>query len=113
MKKVSVSIRQEQYDTLVERQESGDAGSFSEALRQVLDEYEAVREECEDLRTECEELQTRLEAREDRVDDLEEQLRRRSNVEEKVDELALEVQETRTSSDAPFFVRWARWWRER
>lgn len=113
MKKVSVSIREDQHDAVADREESGDASSFSEALRQVLDEYEAVRSECEELRTECEALRNRLEAREDRVDDLEEQLRRRSQVEEKVDELALELKETRQGGDAPFFVRWARWWRER
>jgi predicted nucleic acid-binding Zn-ribbon protein len=113
MKKVSVSIRQEQYDRLDDRQESGDAASLSEALRQVLDEYDSVRSECEELRTECEALRNRLENREERIDDLEAQLRRRSQVEEKVDELALELKETRQGGDAPFFVRWARWWRER
>ena len=94
MKKVSVSLKPEHVDRLDERQEEGDVSSRSAALREILDEYEEVHTECEELRTECEELRTRLEAREDRVDDLEEQLARRSQIEEKVDVLAQRVEES-------------------
>lgn len=109
MKKVSVSLQEEHVDRLDDREESGDAGSRSEALRQILDEYEELRTECDELRTECEELRTRIENREDRVDELEEQLARRSQVEEKVDTLAKRVED----DDAPFFVRWYRWYQRR
>ena len=94
MKKVSVSVKPEHVDRLDERQEEDDVSSRSAALREILDEYEEVHTECEELRTECEELRTRLEAREDRVDDLEEQLARRSQIEEKVDVLAERVEES-------------------
>ena len=94
MKKVSVSLKPEHVDRLDERQEEGDVSSRSAALREILDEYDEVHTECEELRTECEELRTRLEAREDRVDDLEEQLARRSQIEEKVDVLAERVEES-------------------
>jgi Arc/MetJ-type ribon-helix-helix transcriptional regulator len=94
MKKVSVSLEPDHVDRLDERQEDGDVSSRSAALRQVLDEYERLRTECEDLRTECEELRTRLDAREDRIEELEEQLARRSQIEEKVDVLAKRVEES-------------------
>jgi Arc/MetJ-type ribon-helix-helix transcriptional regulator len=94
MKKVSVSLQPEHVDRLDERQAEGDVSSRSAALREILDEYEEVHTECEHLRTECEELRTRLAAREDRVDDLEEQLARRSQIEEKVDVLAERVEES-------------------
>jgi hypothetical protein len=56
---------------------------------------------------EAEELQDRLERREDRIEQLHEELRRRSDVEEKVDTLARREDEP----DAPFFVEWYRWFR--
>jgi hypothetical protein len=51
------------------------------------------------------ELSERLEIREERIDELEEQLARRSQVEEKVDTLA----QRQEVAQAPFFVRWYRW----
>lgn len=94
MKKVSVSLEPSHIDLLDERQEEGDAGSRSAALRDTLDEYEDLHTEYETLRTECEDLRTRLESREQRIDDLEEQLARRSQIEEKVDVLAERVEES-------------------
>jgi DNA repair ATPase RecN len=91
---VSVSLEPDHVDRLDERQEDADVSSRSAALRGVLDEYERLRTECEDLRTECEELRTRLDAREDRIEELEEQLARRSQIEEKVDVLAKRVEES-------------------
>ncbi|XGI84780.1 ribbon-helix-helix protein, CopG family (plasmid) [Halorutilales archaeon Cl-col2-1] len=81
MKKVSVSLTEDQLERLDVRQDEGDASSRSEALRQILDEYEDLRQEYEDLRKECERL-------ENRRDELRNQLQARGNVEAKVDELA-------------------------
>jgi predicted HicB family RNase H-like nuclease len=83
--------------------------SRSEYIRQILRE----RDESEELREEIETLRERLESREDRIQELEDQLTRRSQIEEKVEEVALEVREDREESNAPFFVEWARWFRER
>jgi predicted HicB family RNase H-like nuclease len=83
--------------------------SRSEYVRQILRE----RHESDDLRDEVETLRDRIESREDRIQELEEQLTRRSQIEEKVEEVALEVREEREESNAPFFVEWARWFRER
>jgi predicted nucleic acid-binding Zn-ribbon protein len=109
MKKVSVSLEESQVTLLEERREDLDANSRSETLRKILEEYEDLHTECEELRSECEDLRTRLDNREDRIEELEEQLARRSQVEEKVDTLAKRVED----EDAPFFVRWLRWYRSR
>jgi len=87
MKKLSVSLTTDHVDDLDERQERDDIGSRSAALREILDEYEEMRTQYEALRTECEDLRTRLESRENRIDELETQLSRRSQLEEKVEDL--------------------------
>jgi len=71
----------------VDRQAEGDVTSRSAAVREILDEYEPLRTECEDLRDQCDNLRTRLENREDRIDELEGQLARRSQLENKVESL--------------------------
>ena len=60
MKKVTVSLRDEQLERLSQRQEEGDADSRSDALRQILDEYEDLHTEYEQLHTQCEELREEL-----------------------------------------------------
>jgi hypothetical protein len=55
------------------------------------------------------ELRDRLDTREERVSELETQLARRSEIEEKVDTLAKREQEGK----APFFIKWYRWWENR
>jgi chromosome segregation ATPase len=110
MKKLSVSLDDRHVDLLDGRQDRDEIDSRSEALRRILDEYEDLRTECDEFRTECEDLRTRLEAREDRIDQLEEQLARRSQVEEKVDTLAKRVQED-AHPDPPWPIRWYRWFR--
>jgi len=72
--------------------------SRSEHIRNVLENREETAE-----------LRDRLDRRERRIDDLEEQLRRRSHVEEKVDTLAKRVED----DGAPFLVRWYRWYKGR
>jgi hypothetical protein len=82
----------------LEREAAERGVSRSEYIRDVFDDrHRAGR------------LEERLEVRESRIDELEEQLARRSQVEEKVDTLAKRTE----SSDAPFFVRWYRWYRDR
>jgi hypothetical protein len=49
-----------------------------------------------------------LEARKDRIEDLEEQLARRSDIEEKIDDLAKRDQEP----NPPWPVRWWQWAKE-
>lgn len=59
-------------------------------------------------RRDTEQLRDRLDSREARIDELEEQLARRSQIEEKVDVLAARVEED-AAPDPPWPVRWWRW----
>lgn len=79
-----------------------------EAEERGVSRSEHIRDTLE-RRGEVARLRSRLEQREERIDKLEEQLSRRSQVEEKIDTLAKRTEEP----DAPFFVRWYRWWRLR
>jgi len=91
-------------------------GETKESLEEEADEYdvsvsEYVRELIEKGR-EYGELEDRLQSREERVKELEEQLARRSQIEERVDELAIEFREERANVDPPWPVRWYRWFWE-
>ena len=61
---------------------------------------------------EYDELRDRLKTREERIEELEEQLSKRSHIEEKVDTLANRVEESEEPTP-PFPVRWWRWYRSR
>jgi predicted nuclease with TOPRIM domain len=106
MKKITVSLEEDHLQRLRDRQENGDAGSRSGALREILDEYENLHTEYERLREEYEELHTRyeergdrLEAREDRIEELEDQLRERSRVEEKIEDLPDKIRDRETYAE--------------
>lgn len=92
----------------LEREAAERGVTRSEHVRDVL----WSRGEADDLRAQVKQLRDRVEQREERIDDLEEQLRRRSEVEEKVDTLAKRVDQD-GDPDAPFFVRWYRWYQNR
>jgi len=105
MAKESITIRLEgELIEGLEEEAEEESVSRSEYIRQILRE----RGKSEELQEEVAALRERLEGREERVSELEEQLARRSNIEEKVDTLA-KRQET---GNAPFFVKWYRWFRE-
>jgi archaellum component FlaC len=84
---VTVSLTERHLQELEARQRIGDTDSRSAAVREILDEYEDLRTEYETLDDEYEDLKQRYEAREARIDQLEEQLRERSRVEEKIEDL--------------------------
>lgn len=109
MAKESITIRLE--GDLIDRleAEADDEGvSRSEHIREILREQGERRE----LEEEIDTLRDRLETREERIETLEEQLARRSQIEERVEEVALEVREDREENRAPFFVQWYRWFRD-
>jgi TolA-binding protein len=110
MKRTQTTIRLEEslIEDLDTEAEERDV-SRSEYMRQILRE----RRESEELREEIDTLRDRLESREERIEELEQQLTRRSQIEEKVEEVALEVREERKESNAPFFVKWWTWWKEK
>ena len=104
----TIRIEEELVDDLDE--EAEDVGiSRSEHIRQILQE----RRESEILQDRLDTTLERLESRERRIQELEDQLARRSQLESKVEDVALEVRQERESSNAPFFVKWYRWWSER
>jgi chromosome segregation ATPase len=104
MKNLTVRVPESLIQDLDEEAEEEEM-TRSEYIRQILQE----RHETEELREEVQRLEERVESREDRIDTLEQQLSRRSEIEEKVDTLAKQQDEPA----APFFVEWVRWWRER
>lgn len=85
----------------LEREARERGTSRSEYIRSILgSRHEAGR------------LRERVANREARIDQLEEQLAKRSSVEEKVDVLQRRL-EDRDEPEPPFVVRWWRWWRSR
>ena len=100
MQQITVRLPDDLLDEL--EAEAENAGvSRSEHVRDVL----GTRENTDDLRE-------RLEAKEARIQELEQQLARRSEVEEKVDVLAKRVDDA-DGPAPPWPVRWWRWVRGR
>jgi len=99
MEPLTIRIQSETRESLEETAEERDV-SVSEYIRELIEkgrEYDGLEE--------------RLEAREDRIDQLEEQLAKRSQIEEKVDVLANRVEGTE-EPDPPWPVRWYQWFTE-
>lgn len=106
MQNVTIRLREDLVDDLDQEAEEADV-SRSEYVRSILEN----RHKADELETEVDRLRERLESREARIEDLEEQLARRSQIEDKLDEVAMEVRERdQDDEDTPFFVRWYRWW---
>lgn len=102
---ITIRLREELIDRLDSEAEDENV-SRSEYVREILQD----RHRADELEDKIESLHDRLEQRESRIETLEEQLARRSQMEQKVDEMALELREKR--QDAPFFVKWYRWWKD-
>jgi|APHM01.1.fsa_nt_gi Ribbon-helix-helix protein, copG family. len=105
MEHLSVTVEEDTLERIDELKEERDE-SRSQVVRDLLSKGQRADE----LEKELDTIQDRLETREERIEELEQQLTRRSQIEEKVEEVALEVREERERSNAPFFVKWARWW---
>lgn len=60
---------------------------------------------------EAESLEHDLEIAENRLKELRQQMYHQDEVEQKVDLLAKRIEETQRQQDAPFVVRWWRWFR--
>ena len=99
MKRVTVSLDDRQLYELEARQRLGEADSRSDAVRQILEEYEELHTAYEQLNQEYEDLHNRYEAREDRVDELESQLRKRSNIEQKIEDLPDKIRDYGTYTE--------------
>ena len=103
MPRLTVTIDESDKEYIESKSGDGEEyDSMSEVVRNCIQAHKRV-----------DSLEDRLESREKRVQELEEQLARRSQVEEKVEEVALEVREDREENRAPFFVEWWNWWKGR
>lgn len=99
MKRLTISLEQRHVYELDARQRINDLGSRSAAARDVLDSYEEVEQEYEDLEQEYEDLHKSYEEREDRIETLESQLRERSQIEKKIEDLPDKVRSVETYSE--------------
>lgn len=103
MDRITVSLEPEQVELIDEL--SGDGGpceSRSESMRYVIAEYERDR----DLQQQVADLEARLDESRNREI-------ARDRTQEEIAQLRDEIREEERDSDAPFFVRWLRWYRSR
>lgn len=98
MKPLTIRVREDTKESLESEASEYDV-SVSEYVRELL----AKGREYDDL-------QERLDSREDRISELEEQLAKRSQIEEKVDTLAKQV-EGSSDPSPPWPVRWYQYFR--
>lgn len=107
MQNVTVRLPEELIDRLDTEAEERDA-SRSEYIRQILSD----RHKAGQLEGEIDTLQEELKRREQRISTLEEQLARRSQLEDRIEDMEVELREDRQDRNAPFFVKWYKWFRE-
>lgn len=94
----------DEVDEFLEK-ESDDNGEFSSKSEVMNHYFEQGRR--------VEKLERELEIKQNRIEDLRRQMVEREKVEEKVDVLAKRMEDQERAADAPFFVRWMRWWQSR
>ena len=105
---ITIRIDGDLIDSLDAEAEDRDV-TRSEYVRQILKD----RRESDELREEIDSLREQLDRRQERIETLEGQLARRSNIEEKVEDLPDKIRAVEEEPSAPFFVEWFRWWRNR
>jgi uncharacterized coiled-coil DUF342 family protein len=105
---ITIRIDGDLIDSLDAEAEDRDV-TRSEYVRQILKD----RRESDELREEIDSLREQLDRRQERIETLEEQLAKRSNIEEKVEDLPDKIRAVEEEPSAPFFVEWFRWWRNR
>jgi chromosome segregation ATPase len=103
---ITIRIEGDLIDSLDAEAEDKDV-TRSEYVRQILKD----RRESDELREEIDTLREQLDRRQERIETLEEQLARRSNIEEKVEDLPDKLRDAESEPSPPFFVKWYRWFR--
>lgn len=103
MERITVSIEPEQLDLIDEISgEGGPCDNRSESMRHVIAEYEKDR----DLQQQVKDLEARLDESRNREI-------ARDRTQEEIAQLREEIRSEERDSDAPFFIRWYRWYRSR
>jgi len=99
MEPLTIRIPEELKESLDAEADEHDV-STSEYVRRLIDKGR-----------EYDELQERVESREARIEDLETQLARRSQIEDKIESLPDKIRESDSEPTPPWPVRWYQWLR--
>jgi len=103
MPRITVTISESLNEHLEEKSgEDAEFSSKSEVMRHLAERGRKA-----------DDLEHELEIAENRIEELRQQMMHRENMQEKVDVLANRIEDDQRARDAPFFVRWYRWWRDR
>lgn len=96
MPRLTVTITEEQNDLVEDLSgENGEYESKSAAVRNFIQ----AGEQRQELQAEVERLRDRLESREERIDELESQLRKRSNIEDEIKDLPDKIRDADTYTE--------------
>ena len=107
MKRITVTVDESQIELLDKlSSDGGPCDSRSESMRFVISEYERERE----LEEQIEDLEKENEAIENRLEESRRREIARDKTQQEIDTLREELQDARLEDDAPFFVRWWRWY---
>ena len=110
MKRITVTLDESQVDLLDElSSDVGPCDSRSESMRFVISEYESDHE----LAERVEELEDENQALENRLEESRRREIARDKTQQEIDTLREELHDARDEDDAPFFVRWYRWYHRR
>jgi metal-responsive CopG/Arc/MetJ family transcriptional regulator len=102
MQQISIKLSDDAIDSLDDLAEDEHGGNRSEAAREIVEKG-----------LDYDDLKIERDHAEARADQLREQMVARSNTEEEVVALRRRIEERERAADAPFPIRWLRWWRSR
>lgn len=89
--------------------EGGPCDNRSESMRYIISAYENQQ----DLEGEIEELEKEIDSLENRLEESRRREIARDKTNQEIDVLREELSDARDETDAPFFVKWYRWYRRR
>lgn len=102
MDQISIKLSDDVIESLNELAEEEHDGNRSQAVREVVSKG-----------LEYDEVVIERDHAEARADQLREQMIQRENTEQEVTALRERIEDRERRADAPFPVRWWRWWRDR
>jgi Arc/MetJ-type ribon-helix-helix transcriptional regulator len=110
MDRITVSLEEEQISMIESL--SGDGRPYdskSDCMRDIIREFKKNR----DHEQEIEELQQEITSLENRLEESRRRERARDTTNEEIAQLRQDIEQEQRSNDAPFFVKWYRWYRDR
>ena len=109
MPRLSISLSDGRYDRLEKMVDDGVVKSKSKAVNKLITRGERV----EELENEIEELEDEIDSLENRLEESRRREIARDKTQQEIDVLRDELADARDETDAPFFVKWWRWYRRR